>query len=507
MNLNEFSDYILHLIQKGLVNQHTLPVTDFIPPQQLVKEFPFELGKSNNLDSMIGLVQQILHYSTNTHSKMFVNQLYGGADTIGMLGDFLTTFLNTSGATYEISPVFTLMEKEIINKMLDQFGISAKKYPDRNGVMVPGGSISNIYAFHCARTHKYPNLNTGGMYLTTPLKVFCSDQAHYSAKKAMMFTGLGSNHLITIPTDEKGVMLVDELEKAIKNHQPNPMMVIATAGSTVTGAFDPITELVKICHPLGIWVHVDAAWGGPIIFSNDIKRRGLIRGIDQADSITFNPHKMLRIPLQCSMFLTPHGSTLKSSFSTKAKYLFQNDKCYDLDYDMGEQTLQCGRHIDSLKLWLPWKVYGDIGFQKHVDSCINNAQLFHQMIAKNPKFKLVFDQTTYANVCFWYVPKGGLTYGQLHQLTPAMKEALLYDGRLMINYQPMKDLPNFFRMVFHDSRLIIEDLENILSILEEVGDRVANQLFGNYEHSPTIENLIENNNNSERRGFFSNWKK
>lgn len=479
MDSSEFIDYILYVLQKGL-NESNKPssnkqVINYVHPEQLKKELSFALGSPTPLDEMMGLCQQILYYSTNTQAKFFCNDLYGGGDLYGTLGDFITSYLNTSGVTYETSPIFTLMEKEIIEKSFNLYGFTDKNAPNRDGIMVPGGSISNLYAFHLARTKLNPKLNGAGMYITTPMKVFCSDQAHYSLKKSMMLSGLGSYHLITIPTDKNGKMIIEKLEQAVKNHSPHPLMVVAMAGTTVLGAFDPIHEISKVAKKHNMWLHVDASWGGPVIFTDNHKK--LLKGISEADSMTWNPHKMLKVPLQCSIFMTKHGETLKKAFKSGAEYLFQNDKCYPVKYDMGEQTFLCSRRIDSLKFWLPWKVYGDAGYRRHVERNIANAKFFTDLVKNHPKFKLAHDHPEYANVCFWYLPQQNLTYGQLHELAPKIKERLLNKGKLMINYQPMGDLPNFFRMVFHDSRLTQSDLREILTMIEEEGSEIYLDIY------------------------------
>ena len=250
-------------------------------------------------------------------------------------------------------------------------------------------------------------------------------------------------------------------------------MVIATAGTTILGAFDPIKEIYKITSKKGIWLHVDASWGGSVIFSNSEKRK-LLQGIEKADSIVWNMHQMLKVPLQSSIFLTPHGDLFKKVFS--ADNSSQNNQSYPIEYDLGEQSFQSSRRIDSLKLWLPWKVYGDLGYQKHIDRNLQNAQLFAKMVKEHPEFKLVTDPI-YANVCFWYLPQENLTFGQLNELAPKIKGKLLLEGKIMLGYHSWGDHPNFFRMIFHDSRLTESDLKQILWILEETGKKIYLDLY------------------------------
>ena len=128
---------------------------------------------------------------------------------------------------------------------------------------------------------------------------------------------------------------------------------MATEGTTVFGAFDPINALADVCAKYGLWLHVDSAWGGGVLMSR--KHRHLMAGVERADSVTWNPHKLLGVPQQCSVILCRHQGLLKDVHRAEATYLFQKDKFYDISYDTGDKTFQCGRKVDVLKFWLMWK--------------------------------------------------------------------------------------------------------------------------------------------------------
>lgn len=119
------------------------------------------------------------------------------------------------------------------------------------------------------------------------------------------------------------------------------------------GAFDPINEIADICKKHNIWLHIDAAWGGGLIFSQ--KHRAKLNGIERADSIVINPHKLLAVPQQCSMLLVRDAGILHGAHDRGAEYLFQRDKHYDRSYDPGDKYLQCGRKCDVFKFWFMWK--------------------------------------------------------------------------------------------------------------------------------------------------------
>ncbi|KAI8437541.1 hypothetical protein MSG28_011841 [Choristoneura fumiferana] len=174
-------------------------------------------------------------------------------------------------------------------------------------------------------------------------------ESHYSIKKAAHWLGFGTESVRVIKTNAKGQMIVEELELAVlkdKEAGKYPLLVNATAGTTVLGAIDPLQKTADVCKKYGIWMHVDACWGGSLILSQ--KHKSKLNGIERAHSISWNPHKMAGAPLQCSVFLVREKGLLHEANSAAAQYLFQQDKFYDVSYDTGDKSIQCGRKITCL---------------------------------------------------------------------------------------------------------------------------------------------------------------
>lgn len=186
----------------------------------------------------------------------FFNQLSTGLDVISMAGEWLTATANTNMFTYEIAPVFILMESVVFAKMREIIGWNCG-----DSILAPGGSISNLYAFLAARHRMFPEYKQhGSKCLPGELVMFTSDQSHYSVKSCAAVSGLGTDNCVMISSDESGRMIASELERAIvaaKDRGQIPFFVSATAGTTVLGAFDPLEEIGDICQKYGCWFHVD----------------------------------------------------------------------------------------------------------------------------------------------------------------------------------------------------------------------------------------------------------
>lgn len=290
------------------------------------------------------LCRSVVRLSVKTGHRFFANQLFGGVDPVGLAGSWLTEALNTTQYTYEVGPVFTLIENVLIRKCLELFG-----FPSGEGILSPGGSMNNMYAMTLARYRLNPDTKRKGVFGSAPLVAFTSVEAHYSLKKATHWLGLGLDNLQLIATNERGQMCPAALAAAIETVRQEgrvPFFVNATAGTTVLGAFDDFVEIAEICRRHGLWFHVDACLGGSAVLSS-VRRDQLLRGINHADSLAWNPHKSLGVPLQCSLLLTRHEGLLHKANSANADYLFQQDKFYDTSYDSGDKSVQCGRKVGN----------------------------------------------------------------------------------------------------------------------------------------------------------------
>ena len=237
------------------------PVVHYLDPDDLAERFEFLPGRAGkNWDQLFEEMQRVLQYSVRTGHPAFSNQLYGSYNLPAIIGEWFTALLNTSMYTYEVAPVATLMERAILGKMAGLAG-----FPRGEGVLTPGGSMSNLMAVLTARNLLFPATKVEGMAAGPKLALFVSEESHYSLKRAGNVLGLGLNAVHPVPTDRNGRMIPTELEWAIASRVQEgwtPFFVAATAGTTVQTAYDPIREITPIARACGAWMHVDAAYGG-----------------------------------------------------------------------------------------------------------------------------------------------------------------------------------------------------------------------------------------------------
>jgi glutamate/tyrosine decarboxylase-like PLP-dependent enzyme len=445
-------------------------VLEYRTPVELQKEIEFALGDSPvSEEELLELINKTLTFSVRTRSRKFVNQLFAGVDNIGIISEFIAIILNTSTYTYNAAPVFSLMEKKIVSRMGALIG-----WEKCEGTFCPGGSISNLTSMILARYRYDPNTREKGLLSCKgQLVAFTSDQSHYSIDRAGMIIGIGRENCIKIPSNKRGQMQIDLLEKAIQEQKEKgniPFYVNATLATTVLGAIDDIEGIHSICEKYGIWMHVDASWGGALLLSR--KHRHLTKGIHLADSVTWNPHKGMAIPLQGSVLLCRDTEIMRKSNSSKAVYLFVTDE----NYSHGDKTINCGRKNDALKVYLSWQYYGLSGYEKMVDGFFEVKQYFLDEIRKRENLQLLFEDPMYTNIPFWFTPKEinqiddpdkkNQVISMMHkQTTKLLKER----GLLMVNCQKNKNDPHFFRMIINNPYFTKEDAKRALDDIEECG--------------------------------------
>mmetsp|Transcript_8720 Transcript_8720/g.20001 ORF Transcript_8720/g.20001 Transcript_8720/m.20001 type:complete len:543 (-) Transcript_8720:232-1860(-) len=452
-------------------------VVEYQTPAELLAAMDFSTPDVGSEEEFVRGCRETLRYSVRTSHPRFMWQLFAGSDPAGQVGELVTAAVNTSMHTFAAAPVFTVMERQLIVRVAERLRMDTATI---DGVFAPGGSYANMVAMLVARNEKFPHVREDGWEPADRPVAFTSVQSHYSIKKAAMITGMGSKSVVEVAADATGAMIPEELEKALAIATAagkTPFFVSCTAGTTVTGAFDPLRQIKAVCQRHGVWMHVDGSWGGSVLMSEE--HRGLLDGAEGADSFCFNPHKLLGVPMQCSVVLVNgHVGALERSNSTVADYLFHQSA--DAKCNLGQKSLQCGRKPDCLKLWLAWKRYGTKGLGHRVDLAMANAALLADKVKADPRFHLLI-QPQSCQVCFFYLPPSlraraaaegvPALYAQLDGVTQAVCVRMQRAGSVMVNFSPLPDqgLPHFIRAVMIQPRVMAADIDFMLEEIDRLG--------------------------------------
>jgi glutamate/tyrosine decarboxylase-like PLP-dependent enzyme len=439
------------------------PVTHYLPPEELADRLDLELPEEgSSLEDLYGTLAEYLKYSVRTGHRQFLNQLWSGYALPGLLGDLFTSLTNTSMYTYEVAPVATLMEQELIQRMGRLAG-----FMDPEGLFLTGGSNGNLQAMLIARNHVLPDVKQKGFPKAHSMLAFVSEESHYSFDKAANILGIGIGNLKKIKTDAKGSMIPDELNAAIEESKDRgdlPFFVGATAGTTVKGAYDPLEELVEISREHGLWFHVDGSWGGTSLFSPLF--RSLLEGLDKADSFIWNAHKLMGLPLISSIFLVREKGHLYRTNSVKGTDYIFHDEGFGA-HDIGPRSLQCGRRVDVLKLWLSWKFFGEKGYAERIERFFELSALAEQIVSEHPRLELLAPRSSF-NICFRYLPQ---TAADIDAFNLKLREELTRSGKSFVNFARLNQTVAIRLVIAHldHTRADIETFfQNVISTAEEL---------------------------------------
>lgn len=443
-------------------DDNQLPVVNYKTPDQISSAINIAIKeKAVSEDDFLGLVDKYLEYSVRTGNKQFFNQLYSGFNFPGFIGEVFTALANTSMYTYEVAPVATIIENEMINLMNSYSG-----YYSGDGIFVSGGSNANLIAMFSARNQKLPESRCEGYDIQERLRAFANENAHYSFETAANILGLGSNSIIKVKADANGRMIPDELEKEINasiSRNEFPFFVVATCATTLLGAYDPIDEIAAVCKSYDIWLHADGSFGGSIILSE--KHRYLMKGIELTDSFAWNPHKLMNVPLICSVLLVKKRGVLQQNITDiNTDYIFHD---IDITEDLGKKSIQCGRKVDAVKLWFAWKYFGLEGYSERIDNLISISEYAEQIVKKQPKLELLAPRQSFT-ICFRYKPG---YHTDLNAFNLQLRERLRKSGKTLVNYGYLNETL-CIRLIIANAAIEQKDIDLFFSHLIEAGEEI-----------------------------------
>jgi L-2,4-diaminobutyrate decarboxylase len=377
----------------------------------------------------------------------------------------MTAAVNQSGAVWEMSPVGTVIETQVIRWMCDLAGFG----PEAGGTFTSGGTEATFAGLLAARQAALPDVWTRGVGASPPV-VVCGEHAHYGVARAIGELGIGTDHAVVIPSDQFRMdvrALERELDR-LRRENRAVMAVVATAGTTATGSFDDIETIGRLCEARGIWLHVDGAHGASALLSPAHRHR--LAGIHLARSIAWDPHKMMLMPLTASVVLVRDEGDLEAAFSQRAPYLF-HAKDGERQWDQGLRSFTCSRRIDAFKVWVAIQRHGAAGLAALYDHLCETAVRMHAAVAAHPAFVPV--NAPESNIlCFRYVGDGTLGDDRLDAINLRTREVYNRAGTGWITTTVLGGR-RVLRVTMMNPRTTGPDLERTLADLAEIGAGVA----------------------------------
>lgn len=420
---------LFNLFNNYLESGSERPVFNTIKKEELLNKLSNQLEKDGKgADYLFNILNDvILYHSMNLHNPMYMGHQVPPSLPLASMLDLIISGLNQSLAVKKMSPVLSEIENDLLRFLCAQIGYDKSS----GGTMTSGGSVSNLLGLYAARKKFFPE------GLTPEACLICSDQSHFSVSKSANIIGLNNKQIITIVSDDQFKMDTEKTLKTIidlKKKGYKPFVISASAGSTSTGSFDHIDKLSQIALENDLWLHIDAAHGGSLIFSEKLKH--LISGIEKADSIAWDGHKMMFMPSSNGICLFKNLNDLKNCFKdNNAPYLYNSA---ETNNDLSRLSIQCTRRADALKLWGAILAYGTNFFARRLEYLESITEYFYLKLFNQKNFEVI-NKPEFNIICFRYNPaKCKINDERLNDINARIRDAVNETGETMLTLTSIK---------------------------------------------------------------------
>ncbi len=423
---------------------------------------PFDFATARDPISAVEFAADALsQYQTHTPHPRYFGLFNPAPTTMGIAADFLVAAFNPQMAAWSHSPFAAEVENHLCRAFGERFGYDPRA---TDGVFCSGGMEANHTAVLTALTHAFPEFNDGGVRaLTGQPTMYVSQEAHHSFLKAARLCGLGTDAVRAVRVDADWRMDLDDLANEISRDLSAgmlPFLIVATAGTTNEGAIDPIADIAEMAESLGAWFHVDAAWGGAAALDPTLKP--LLTGTERADSITFDAHKWLSVPMGAGVYLTRHREALTKTFRIATDYMPRDAAGLPV-LDPYQHSMQWSRRFIGLKVFLSLAVAGWDGYAAVVHHMTAMGDHLKQGLAANG-WKLV-NNTPLPVACFVDATHSD---GAQREYLEAIVRAAVASGKAWISSTMLAGHTPALRACITNYRTNADDVASFISDLAEI---------------------------------------
>lgn len=449
------------------------PASGFAPLQEVVQRLDLEHWiDQGGMDqgSFANFLNDYLRYSVQIHHPHYLAHQVATPDTPGILAGMINAVMQNPMAIYEMGPGAAAMELSVIRWMCKKIGWTPPVFPyqedssgsSASGVLTHGGSLANLTALLAARSRACPQSWSKGM--TEPLAIMAPAVSHYSVARAASVVGIGANQVYPIATDELGVLDPNSLEPTLKRLRHDGLRciaVVANACSTASGLHDPLDEVGRFCEQESLWFHVDACHGASALVS--AKLAPGLQGIERADSVVWDAHKMMQIPVLCAALLVRDRQDLQGIFSQDANYL-----AFDPDperYSALPFAIECTKSSMSLKLFLALAFRGEQGIAAYIEDRYAMTQRYYAQICERPGFSCLCPPQTNI-LCF--------RYGDDDELQLKLRDRLLREQSFHLSSARVSGR-RYLRLTLMNPRSDVQVLNRLLDAIEALAPTLEHE--------------------------------
>ncbi len=438
----KYSHQTADWIANYLENMNDYPVLSRAKPDEIKSRLPKSPPeKPEPFENVLSDFQKVIlpgitHWN---HPRFFAYFSITGSYP-GIIGEFLSSALNVNAMLWKTSPAATELEEVVLDWLRQMVGLPQQF----EGVINDTASVGSMCAMAAAREAinlQVREKGLAGRRELPQLRAYSSEEAHSSIEKAAIVLGFGQEGIRKISTDEAFRMDVHALEKAVQSDLDagiRPVCVIATIGTTSTTSVDPVKEIAEVCRKYGIWLHVDAAYGGAAAILPEM--RSQFAGWENADSIIINPHKWLFTPIDCSVLYCKRPDSLKQAFSLTPEYL-RTTRTGE-EKNLMDYGISLGRRFRALKLWMVIRSLGCEGIANAIKDHVAYARRLAELIECHPDFQMLAP-VPFSTLVFRFSPKNlprsrSPSDSEINDLNEKLLEAVNETGRVFLSHTKLR---------------------------------------------------------------------
>jgi aromatic-L-amino-acid/L-tryptophan decarboxylase len=465
MDISEFrkaGHRLVDLLAEHLDSVEERPLFPLVRPGELYDAYDEPLPQDPmELDAVIdALEEKLLPFVAQVNHPGYFGYITPSPTPAGVLGDLVASALNQNIALYAIGPGAVAMERRTVRWLAELVGYGG----GAGGNLTSGGTMANFIGVKLGRDWASGDrAQREGM--NEPMAAYTSEERHVSVDKAADAVGIGRERLRILPTDDGFRVRLDLLEQAIRADVASgirPACIIGMGGTTNTGAVDDLGALRVIADRYSAWLHVDAAYGGGMLVSQE--NAGLLAGVELADSVTIDPHKWFYAPLDAGAVLVRDERRLTHSFGMRPAYLTDRMDEREERYDYFVHGFEQSKRFRALKVWMSFKRYGARQIGQWVDANVAHARRLHELAEAHPDFRSAAWPEMSA-VCVRYQPRG-MTEERAAPLHARVARSVEESGRFWISTTTLKG-ETWFRVNPVNFRTRTSDMEGLFDLLVE----------------------------------------
>lgn len=437
------------------------PVLEPMDPEVLLAEVEagFPRWPDAGKELLEKLLMEVVRHSTHVHHPGFVGHQVSAPLPQSILAEMVSSLLSNGMAVWEMGQLQTVMERRVVEYLCGNLGWDSSS----DGVLTNGGSLGNLTALLAARQAK-AGYDVWAEGQREPMSVLVSEQAHYCISRSVQCMGWGAKGAAPVPTDARFRLRPDALELALgrcRDEGRQVLAVVASCCSTAAGSFDPLPEIADFCAENDLWLHVDGAHGASLCLSE--KHKATLRGIERADSVVWDLHKMMALPALNTAVLFREGARSYEPFAQSASYLFQGEEREQEWFQIGRRTMECTKRGLSVTAYCMLQSAGTELFAENVERLIGRAHDLADRLQAAPDFELA----TYpeANIlCFRHIPTEAADI-DAHQAR--IRQAILQAGDFYITQARLNDAL-WMRTTISNPFTSESDLDRLLAAIRRI---------------------------------------